>query len=203
MGMGTYVGPEGIEPRNYKPQVTGDRSKIEAAVDMLVSAKRPIIYAGGGVINSGPKASQLLQKLVKMTGYPCTTTLMALGAYPTTDIQFVGMPGMHGTVPAVLALQEADLLITLGARFDDRVTGKAALFAPHAKVIHVDIDPAEISKIRTADVPIVGDLKDVLLDLPPSKPLSGRSGLKQSQRKPQTPAPQRTPRPRQARKRPS
>ena len=161
MGMGTYVGPEGIEPRNYKPQINGDREKIEAAVDMLASAKRPIIYAGGGVINSGPEASQLLQKLVKMTGYPCTTTLMALGAYPTTDKQFIGMPGMHGNYTATrLNWQNADCadMSNLGARFDDRVTGNAALFSPDSKKIHIDIDPSSINK-TSVDLAITASLQ--------------------------------------------
>jgi len=122
-----------------------------------------VLYVGGGVIRA--QASEELLTLAESTGAPVVTTLMARGAFPDSHPQHLGMPGMHGTVPAVLALQEADLLISLGARFDDRVTGKAALFAPNAKVVHVDIDPAEISKIRTADVPIVGDLKDVLVDL--------------------------------------
>ena len=165
MGMGTYVGPEGIEPRNYKPQVTGDRSKIEAAVDMLASAKRPIIYAGGGVINSGPKASQLLQKLVKMTGYPCTTTLMALGAYPTTNTQFIGMPGMHGTYEANLAMHDCDVMFNIGARFDDRVTGNTALFSPDSKKVHIDIDPSSINKNIEVDIAIIGDATNVLYDL--------------------------------------
>ena len=164
MGMGTYVGPEGIEPRNYKPQINGDREKIEAAVDMLASAKRPIIYAGGGVINSGPEASQLLQKLVKMTGYPCTTTLMALGAYPTTDKQFIGMPGMHGTYEANLAMHDCDVMFNIGARFDDRVTGNTALFSPDSKKIHIDIDPSSINKTVVVDLAIIGDATNVLSD---------------------------------------
>jgi acetolactate synthase-1/2/3 large subunit len=130
---------------------------------MLTEAEKPVLYVGGGVIRGG--ASVELLALAETTGAPVVTTLMARGAFPDSHPQHLGMPGMHGTVPAVLALQEADLIVALGARFDDRVTGKASLFAPHAKVVHVDIDPAEISKIRTADVPIVGDLKDVLVDL--------------------------------------
>jgi acetolactate synthase-1/2/3 large subunit len=122
-----------------------------------------VVYVGGGNVRAG-SAAELL-KLVELVGAPVVTTLMARGAFPDSHEQNLGMPGMHGTVPAVLALQEADLLITLGARFDDRVTGKAALFAMNAKVIHVDIDPAEIGKIRQAEVPIVGDLKDVMVDL--------------------------------------
>jgi acetolactate synthase-1/2/3 large subunit len=122
-----------------------------------------VFYVGGGIIRSG--ASKELLELVELVGAPVVTTLMARGAFPDSHENNLGMPGMHGTVPAVLALQDADLLITLGARFDDRVTGKASLFAPNAQVIHVDIDPAEIGKIRAAEVPIVGDLKDVITDL--------------------------------------
>jgi acetolactate synthase-1/2/3 large subunit len=129
----------------------------------MAQSKKPVFYVGGGIVRSGAAAELL--KLVELVGAPVVTTLMARGAFPDSHDQNLGMPGMHGTVPAVLALQEADLLITLGARFDDRVTGKAALFAVNAQVIHVDIDPAEIGKIRHADVPIVGDLKDVLVDL--------------------------------------
>jgi acetolactate synthase-1/2/3 large subunit len=129
----------------------------------MAQSKKPVFYVGGGNVRAG-SAAELL-KLVELVGAPVVTTLMARGAFPDSHEQNLGMPGMHGTVPAVLALQEADLLITLGARFDDRVTGKAALFAMNAKVIHVDIDPAEIGKIRQAEVPIVGDLKDVMVDL--------------------------------------
>jgi len=137
--------------------------QIQAAAQLLVNAKKPVLYVGGGVIRS--KASEELLALAEATGAPVVTTLMARGAFPDSHTQHLGMPGMHGTVPAVLALQEADLLVSLGARFDDRVTGKASLFAPNAKVVHVDVDPAEISKIRIADVPIVGDAKDVIVDL--------------------------------------
>ncbi len=165
MGKGPYVGPDGIEPRNYKPQIQGDREKIEAAVEMIATAKRPIIYAGGGVINSGPEASRLLEKFVKMTGYPCTTTLMALGAYPTTDDLFIGMPGMHGTYEANLVMHSCDLMFNIGARFDDRVTGNTELFSPKSKKIHIDIDPSSINKNIAVDLAIVGDAKKVLSDL--------------------------------------
>ena len=158
-----FIWPPKVELLGYRPVTKAHGKQIVAAGEMLAAAKKPILYVGGGVIRGA--AEKELLKLAEKTGTPVVTTLMARGAFPDSHPQHLGMPGMHGTVPAVLALQEADLLITLGARFDDRVTGKAALFAPHAKVIHVDIDPAEISKIRTADVPIVGDLKDVLLDL--------------------------------------
>lgn len=164
MGYGHYVGPEGIAPRNYKPQINGDRDLIEAAVDLVASAERPIIYAGGGVINSGPEASALLQKLVKMTGFPCTTTLMALGAYPTTDKQFIGMPGMHGTYEANLAMHDCDVMFNIGARFDDRVTGNTAAFSPNSQKIHVDIDPSSINKNITVDLAIIADATSFLTD---------------------------------------
>ncbi|MBT5430350.1 MAG: acetolactate synthase 3 large subunit [Rhodospirillaceae bacterium] len=165
MGMGSYLGPSGIEPRNYKPQINGDRAQIEAAVDMIASAHRPIIYAGGGVINSGPEASKLLQKFVKMTGFPCTTTLMALGAYPASDELFIGMPGMHGTYEANLVMHGCDVMFNIGARFDDRVTGNTDLFSPGSKKIHVDIDPSSINKNIAVDIAIIGDATSVLSDL--------------------------------------
>ncbi|MEF3405337.1 acetolactate synthase large subunit [Agromyces sp. CCNWLW203] len=155
--------PPKIDLPGYRPITKAHGKQVSAAAQLLAEAKRPVLYVGGGVIRSG--ASAELLALAETTNAPVVTTLMARGAFPDSHRQHLGMPGMHGTVPAVIALQEADLLIALGARFDDRVTGKAALFAPNAKVVHVDIDPAEISKIRVADVPIVGDAKDVLVDL--------------------------------------
>ena len=158
-----FIWPPKIDLPGYRPVTKAHGKQIQAAAQLLAAAKKPVLYVGGGVIRS--KASAELLRLAEATGAPVVTTLMARGAFPDSHEQQLGMPGMHGTVPAVLALQEADLLVSLGARFDDRVTGKAALFAPHAKVVHVDIDPAEIGKIRAADVPIVGDLRDVLVDL--------------------------------------
>ncbi|MBT2485649.1 MULTISPECIES: acetolactate synthase large subunit [unclassified Microbacterium] len=158
-----FVWPPKVDLPGYRPVTKAHGKQIQAAAALLAQAKKPVLYVGGGVIRG--KASAELLGLAETTGAPVVTTLMARGAFPDSHPQHLGMPGMHGTVPAVLALQEADLLISLGARFDDRVTGKAALFAPNAKVVHVDIDPAEISKIRTADVPIVGDVRDVLTDL--------------------------------------
>ncbi|QAY73695.1 acetolactate synthase large subunit [Agromyces protaetiae] len=155
--------PPKVDLPGYRPITKAHGKQVAAAAQLIAEAKRPVLYVGGGVIRS--RASEELLALAESTGAPVVTTLMARGAFPDSHPQHLGMPGMHGTVPAVLALQEADLLVALGARFDDRVTGKAALFAPNAKVVHVDIDPAEISKIRVADVPIVGDLKDVLVDL--------------------------------------
>ena len=158
-----FIWPPKYELPGYRPVTKAHGKQIQAAAALLAEAKKPVLYVGGGVVR-GRAAAELLD-LAETTGAPVVTTLMARGAFPDSHHQHLGMPGMHGTVPAVLALQEADLLVSLGARFDDRVTGKAALFAPHAKVVHVDIDPAEISKIRTADVPIVGDVRDVLIDL--------------------------------------
>ena len=155
--------PPVVDLPGYRPILKAHGKQIQAAAEMILESKAPVFYVGGGIIRSG--ASKELKQLVELIGAPVVTTLMARGAFPDTHPNHLGMPGMHGTVPAVIALQDADLLITLGARFDDRVTGKAALFAPNAKVIHVDIDPAEIGKIRHAEVPIVGDAKDVIVDL--------------------------------------
>ncbi|NEN06760.1 acetolactate synthase large subunit [Diaminobutyricibacter tongyongensis] len=158
-----FVWPPKIDLPGYRPVTKAHGKQILAAAQLLAEAKKPILYVGGGVIRA--RASEELLALAEATGAPVTTTLMARGAFPDAHAQHLGMPGMHGTVPAVLGLQEADLIVSLGARFDDRVTGKTALFAPNAKIVHVDVDPAEISKIRTADVPIVGDAKDVIVDL--------------------------------------
>ncbi|MGW9168437.1 acetolactate synthase large subunit [Agromyces sp. NPDC055658] len=155
--------PPKVELPGYRPITKAHGKQVTAAAQLIAAARRPVLYVGGGVIRA--RASEELLALAETTKAPVVTTLMARGAFPDSHPQHLGMPGMHGTVPAVLALQESDLIVALGARFDDRVTGKAALFAPDAKVVHVDIDPAEISKIRTADVPIVGDLKEVLVDL--------------------------------------
>jgi acetolactate synthase-1/2/3 large subunit len=158
-----FIWPPKVDLPGYRPITKAHGKQIQAAAQLLVEAKKPVFYVGGGVIRA--EASAELLELAEATGVPVVTTLMARGAFPDSHPQHLGMPGMHGTVPAVLALQESDLLISLGARFDDRVTGKASEFAPNAKVVHVDVDPAEISKIRIADVPIVGDAKDVIADL--------------------------------------
>lgn len=158
-----FIWPPKVDLPGYRPVTKAHGKQIQAAAQLISEAKKPVLYVGGGVVRAGAAAE--LRRFAEATGAPVVTTLMARGAFPDSHPQQLGMPGMHGTVPAVLALQESDLLIALGARFDDRVTGKAALFAPDAKVIHVDIDPAEIGKIRAADVPIVGDVKDVLVDL--------------------------------------
>lgn len=163
VGKMEFVWPPKVELPGYKPVTKPHGKQIQAAAQMIMESKRPVLYVGGGVIRAG--ASKELLELSKIIGAPVVTTLMARGAFPDSNVQNLGMPGMHGTVPAVTALQKSDLLITLGARFDDRVTGQVKTFAVGAKVIHVDIDPAEIGKIRFADVPIVGDLKEVLVEL--------------------------------------
>jgi acetolactate synthase-1/2/3 large subunit len=158
-----FIWPPKVDLPGYRPIMKAHGKQVQAAAQMLAEAERPVFYVGGGVVRSG--ASPELFTLATLVGAPIVTTLMARGAFPDSNDLNLGMPGMHGTVPAVLAFQESDLLIVLGARFDDRVTGKASEFAPHAKVVHIDIDPAEIGKIRAAEVPIVGDAKDVIIDL--------------------------------------
>ena len=158
-----FVWDPRVDLAGYRPITKANSKQIQAAADLIAQAERPVFYVGGGVVRAG--AAEELKQLAELVGAPVVTTLMARGVFPDSHPQHMGMPGMHGTVPAVLALQESDLLITLGARFDDRVTGKSALFAPDAKVIHADIDPAEIGKIRAADVPIVGDAAEVISDL--------------------------------------
>ncbi|MFD7448648.1 acetolactate synthase large subunit [Kitasatospora sp. NPDC059827] len=147
----------------YRPVTKPHAKQIREAAKLLVGSKRPVLYVGGGVLKANATAE--LRILAELTGAPVVTTLMALGAFPDSHPQHLGMPGMHGSVPAVTALQKSDLLFTLGARFDDRVTGKLDSFAPYAKIVHADIDPAEIGKNRPADVPIVGDAREVLADL--------------------------------------
>ncbi|MFV1962796.1 MAG: thiamine pyrophosphate-binding protein, partial [Acidimicrobiia bacterium] len=139
----------------YKPTKEGHPKQIKAAIDLIESAERPVLYVGGGVINAG--ASPELAEFAVTVNAPVVTTLMARGAFPDDHPLALGMPGMHGTYPATTAIQKADVLVSLGARFDDRVTGRVDAFAPHAKVVHVDVDPAEIGKVRKAEIPIVGD----------------------------------------------
>ena len=158
-----YSYPKKVEMRSYKPVVKGHSIQLKRAADLILSAKRPMIYSGGGVVLSN--ASAELRKFTRMLGYPITQTLMGLGAYPASDKQNVGMLGMHGTYEANMAMHECDVLIAIGARFDDRVTGKLAEFCPTARIVHIDIDPASISKNVKVDVPIVGDVKLVLEDL--------------------------------------
>jgi acetolactate synthase-1/2/3 large subunit len=159
----TFAWPPTMDLPGYRPTLHPHGKQIREAARLITEAKRPVLYVGGGVLKAG--ATDGLRKLAELTGIPVVTTLMALGAFPDSHPQHLGMPGMHGTVPAVYALQKADLLVTLGARFDDRVTGKLDSFAPDAKVVHADIDPAEIGKNRHADVPIVGDARHVIDEL--------------------------------------
>ena len=162
---GVYTLPNKIKLKRYYPQVKGDLKAIKQAVELLAKSKKPVFYCGGGVINSGPAASQLLTQFVRLTGYPCTLTLMGLGAYPASDPQFLGMLGMHGTYEANLAMHDCDVMVCVGARFDDRITGKLDEFSPGSKKIHIDIDPSSINKNVRVDVPIIGDVAHVLEDM--------------------------------------
>jgi acetolactate synthase-1/2/3 large subunit len=152
-----YIVPKTIQHRSYRPQVEPDASAIAEAVAMIAAAKQPVFYTGGGVINAGPEASASLRELVALTGAPVTSTLMGLGAFPATDDKWLGMLGMHGTYEANFAMNKADLIICVGARFDDRVTGRLDAFAPHSKKIHIDIDRSSINKIVPIDLPVIGD----------------------------------------------
>ncbi|HET7781241.1 MULTISPECIES: acetolactate synthase large subunit [Micrococcaceae] len=163
VGEMTFSWPPRIDLPGYRPVTRGHNKQVREAAKLIAAASKPVLYVGGGVIKA--HASAELLALAEATGAPVVTTLMAKGAFPDSHPQHMGMPGMHGTVSAVTALQQSDLLITLGARFDDRVTGVLKTFAPMAKVIHADIDPAEISKNRTADVPIVGSVKEIIPEL--------------------------------------
>ena len=154
-----------VTHKSYRPQTRPDPKKIEQAIEMIANAKRPVFYAGGGIINAGPKASKLLTQFVHLTGYPVTNTLMGLGAFPASDKQFLGMLGMHGTYEANLAMHGCDVMINIGARFDDRITGNLTKFSPGSKKIHVDIDPSSINKNVRVDLAIVGDAGIVLEEL--------------------------------------
>src|SRR5689334_10654307 len=162
---GDYFKPKDFPHQGYQPKVKGDLTKIRAAVEMMRTAKRPLFYTGGGVINSGPEASHLLRELVKLTGFPVTSTLLGLGAVPASDPQWLGMLGMHGTYEANLAMHDCDLMICIGARFDDRITGRVDAFSPGSRKIHVDIDPSSINKNVKVDLGIIGDCAHVLEDM--------------------------------------
>ena len=162
---GLYERPEIASHKTYRPAVKGDADRIRAAVELMATARRPVFYTGGGVINSGPEASRLLRELVRETGFPITSTLMGLGAYPGTDEKFLGMLGMHGTYEANLAMHECDVMICVGARFDDRITGRLDAFSPFSKKIHIDVDASSINKVVKVDVGIVGDCGSVLADM--------------------------------------
>jgi acetolactate synthase I/II/III large subunit len=160
-----YTPPQKVNTAHYQPRLKGDIDQITRLAEMMETAERPIFYTGGGVINSGPAASQLLRELVDATGFPVTSTLMGLGAYPASGRNWMGMLGMHGTYEANLAMHGCDLMINIGARFDDRITGRIADFSPHSRKAHIDIDPSSINKVVRTDVPILGDVAHVLEDL--------------------------------------
>jgi acetolactate synthase I/II/III large subunit len=160
-----YHKPDHLETGHYIPHIKGDIKKIEEAVALLATAKRPIFYTGGGVVNSGDKAVALLREFAKLTNIPVTSTLMGLGTFPANDSQWLGMLGMHGTFEANWAMHDADVMICIGARFDDRITGRLDAFAPNSKKVHIDIDPSSINKCVRVDVPIVGDIAHVLEDM--------------------------------------
>jgi len=160
-----YTESPRVRHPTYVPQIKGDPAAIEEAVDLIAGAKRPLFYAGGGVINSGLKASQLLADFVRTTGFPITNTLMGLGGYPGSDKQFLGMLGMHGTYEANLAMAQCDVMVAVGARFDDRITGRLDAFSQGSKKIHIDIDPSSINKNVSVEVPIIGDVANVLEDM--------------------------------------
>jgi len=162
VAKGHYTGPQNVKHKTYRPRIDGEAEKIKQAVELMAKAERPIFYTGGGIINAGPKASELLRELVKLTGFPITNTLMGLGAVSGTDKHFLGMLGMHGTWEANHAMHDCDVMINIGARFDDRITGRLNAFSPGSKKIHVDIDPSSHNKTVRADLCIVGDACRVL-----------------------------------------
>ncbi len=163
--MGTYVPPSEISSPSYRPVVQGDMEKIKQAIALMAKAKKPVIYSGGGVVNAGPEACHLLRELVELTGFPITSTLMGLGAYPASGEAWLGMLGMHGTYEANMAMHDCDVMVCIGARFDDRITGRLDAFAPNSKKIHIDIDPSSINKNVRVDIPIMGDAGLVLEDM--------------------------------------
>jgi acetolactate synthase-1/2/3 large subunit len=160
-----YTKPGPIQHKTYRPRVKADRSEIEAVVDLLAAAERPVLYTGGGIINSGPAASQLLRELAKLTGAPVTSTLMGLGAFPASSPQWLGMLGMHGTYEANMAMNQADLIVALGSRFDDRVTGRLDAFSPNSRKVHIDIDRSSINKNVRVDLPVIADVGHALEDM--------------------------------------
>ncbi len=162
---GTYVPPKKADVGHYQPKVKGDIEAITELVQLMETAQRPVFYTGGGVINSGDSATQLLRELAEATNFPVTSTLMGLGAYPASGAQWLGMLGMHGLYEANLAMHDCDLMINIGARFDDRITGRIDAFSPKSKKAHIDIDPSSINKVIHVDIPIIGDVAHVLEDL--------------------------------------
>jgi acetolactate synthase-1/2/3 large subunit len=162
---GSYTEPASVQHKTYRPQTVPDRAKVAEAVELMASAKRPIIYGGGGIINSGERACALFREFVQLTGFPATLTLMGLGAYPASDKQFLGMLGMHGTYEANLAMHGCDVMINVGARFDDRVTGRLNAFSPGSKKIHLDIDPSSVNKNVRVDIALIGDAAETLAEM--------------------------------------
>ena len=162
---GMYTPPQTAPRTSYQPKTQGDLEQIKAAVELMSKARKPVIYSGGGVINSGREASHLLRELVELTGFPITSTLMGLGAYPASGRNWLGMLGMHGTYEANMAMHDCDVMVCIGARFDDRITGRLNAFAPHSRKIHIDIDPSSINKNVPVEVPILGDVGLVLEDM--------------------------------------
>jgi len=162
---GIYTPPASVKHKTYRPQTTPDPAKVAAAVELIANAKRPVFYGGGGLINSGERACALFHELVRLTGYPVTLTLMGLGAYPASDRQFLGMLGMHGTYEANLVMHGCDLMVNVGARFDDRVTGRLNAFSPGSKKIHIDIDPSSVNKNVRVDLPVIGDAAETLAEI--------------------------------------
>ena len=160
-----YTKPGPIQHKTYRPKVKADRAQIEQVVDMLAAAERPVLYTGGGIINSGPAASQLLRELARISGAPVTSTLMGLGALPASSPQWLGMLGMHGTYEANMAMNEADLVVAIGARFDDRVTGRLDAFSPRSRKVHIDIDRSSVNKIVRADLGIIADAGHAMEDM--------------------------------------
>ena len=163
--LGMYQGPMNIQHKTYRPKLKGDLERIREALEMMKAAKRPVLYTGGGIINSGPVASMLLRELVELTNFPITSTLMGLGAYPAAGKNWLGMLGMHGTYEANHVMHDCDLMVAIGSRFDDRITGRLDAFSPGSKKIHIDIDPSSINKNVKVDLPIVGDCAHVLEDM--------------------------------------
>ncbi len=163
---GTYTPPSAhVAQKSYQPKVQGDENAIRAAIELMAHARRPVFYTGGGVVNSGPEASKLLRELVELTDFPITSTLMGLGAYPASGKNWLGMLGMHGSYEANMAMHDCDVMVCIGARFDDRITGRLNAFSPNSKKIHIDIDPSSINKNVRVDVPITGDVGNVLEDM--------------------------------------
>ncbi|HEY5347179.1 MAG TPA: acetolactate synthase 3 large subunit [Rhizomicrobium sp.] len=162
---GSYIGPQSVRHRTYRPKTDPDAGAVARAVEMMAAAKRPLFYTGGGIVNSGPLASRLLTELVKATGFPITSTLMGLGAFPASEPEWLGLVGMHGTYESNNAMHDCDLMVCLGARFDDRVTGRIDLFSPGSKKIHLDIDASQINKVIRVDLGIVADATKALAEM--------------------------------------